>query len=326
MTDMLDTWLNPYFLQIFIFILLNSMLALSMYLPLSTGQLSLGAAGFMSIGAYTSALLTLKLHLPMPVGIVAGGIFAGIVGILIGIPALRLSGVYLAICTLGFGEMVRVIFNNMEITNGALGLNGIPQLGQSLVKMLKGMGIQPKMFGLNTAQFSSVLTIIILLLLLVLLILFIYRQSKSRIGRAYEAILANESAAQAMGVNITYYKVLAFTQGAVVAGAAGALFAHVTFFISPVDFNYHKAVEILIFAVLGGSEVIWGPLLGATLLTLLPEVLRFASDYRMMIYGSLLLLLMIFRPQGILDASMMRQLFARKSKKQAAANRTEVSS
>jgi branched-chain amino acid transport system permease protein len=314
-------------MQIFIFILINAMLALSMYLPLSTGQLSLGAAGFMSIGAYTSAILTLKFQMPLPIGIIAAGIMAGGAGILIGIPALRLSGVYLAICTLGFGEMVRVVFNNLEITNGALGLSGIPQIGQSIIKIVSGMGIQVKTLGLTTPQFSSLTTIIVLLLLLILIFLFIYRQGRSRVGRAFEAIRADESASQAMGINITYYKVLAFTQGAVISGIAGALFGHVTFFISPVDFDYHKAVEILIFAVLGGSEVIWGPILGSTLLTLLPEALRFASDYRMMIYGFILILMMIFRPQGFLDANMIRNLSKwRRSKKSGEVKSKEVSS
>lgn len=323
---MFDQILNPYYLQIFTFILINCMLALSMYLPLSTGQLSLGAAGFMSIGAYSSALLTMSLDLPMPIGVVIGGLMAGIVGILIGIPALRLSGVYLAICTLGFGEMVRVIFNNLEVTNGALGLNGIPQLGQTLSKMLKGMGIQAKTLGLSSPQLSSLLTILVLLVVLVLVFLFIYRQSQSRVGRAFEAIRADESAAQAMGINITYYKVLAFAQGAVLAGMAGALFAHVTFSISPVDFDYHKAIDILIFAVLGGSEVIGGPILGATLLTLLPEALRFASEYRMMIFGTILVLMMIFRPQGILDANMLRAFTSRRKSNKAGSQSKEVSS
>jgi branched-chain amino acid transport system permease protein len=322
-----DFLLNPYYMQIFIFILINAMLALSMYLPLSTGQLSLGAAGFMSIGAYTSAILTLKFQMPLPIGIITGGIMAGGVGILIGIPALRLSGVYLAICTLGFGEMVRVVFNNLEITNGALGLSGIPQIGQSIIKIVSGIGIQAKTLGLTNPQFSSLVTIIVLLLLLVLIFLFIYRQGRSRVGRAFEAIRADESASQAMGINITYYKVLAFAQGAAISGIAGALFGHVTFFISPVDFDYHKAVEILIFAVLGGSEVIWGPILGSTLLTLLPEALRFASDYRMMIYGLILILMMIFRPQGFLDANMIRNLSKwRESKKDGKVKSKGVSS
>ena len=324
---MFDFLINPYYMQIFIFILINAMLALSMYLPLSTGQLSLGAAGFMSIGAYTSAILTLKFQMPIPIGVIAAGIMAGGVGILIGIPALRLSGVYLAICTLGFGEMVRVVFNNLEITNGALGLSGIPQIGQSIAKIVSGIGIQPKTLGLTPPQFSSLVTIIVLLILLILIFLFIYRQGSSRVGRAFEAIRADESASQAMGINITHYKVVAFAQGAVIAGIAGALFGHVTFFISPVDFDYHKTVEILIFTVLGGSEVIWGPILGSTLLTLLPEALRFASDYRMMIYGFILILMMIFRPQGFLDANLIRNLSQwRKSKKSGEMKSKGVSS
>jgi branched-chain amino acid transport system permease protein len=317
-------WLNA---QNFIFICINSVLALSMYLPLATGQLSLGAAGFMSIGAYTSAVLTVNFHLPIFAGIISGGIVAGIVGVLIGLPSLRLSGVYLAICTLGFGEMVRVVLNNLSWTNGALGINGIPQIGQALSKMAKSAGMQPKMFGMNTPQFSSILTLIVLLIFIIFLVFFIYRQRHSRVGRAFEAIRADESASQAMGINITYYKVLAFAQGAALAGIAGAISAHVTFSISPADFDFHKAVEILIYAVLGGSEVIWGPLVGSTILTLLPEALRFASDYRMMIYGAILILMMIFRPQGILDANLLRKISGwRTNKKQQEPSPKEVSS
>jgi branched-chain amino acid transport system permease protein len=288
--------------------MINALLALSMYLPLSTGQLSLGAAGFMSIGAYASAILTMQLQLPIPIGILAGGLFAGIIGILIGIPALRLSGVYLAICTLGFGEMVRVVFNNMTITNGALGISGIPQIGQTFMNLFKSIGLSPKSLGISSPQFTAMLTLSVVLFVLLLTVIFIYRQGRSRVGRAYEAIRADESAAQAMGINITYYKVLAFAQGAVLAGMAGAITAHVTFFISPADFDYHRAVEILIFAVLGGSEVIWGPLLGSALLTILPEALREFKEYRMMIYGVVLVLMMVFRPQGILDGNLLRRI------------------
>lgn len=309
-------------LQIVIFIGINGLLALSMYLPLSTGQLSLGAAGFMSIGAYTSAILTIDAGLPIPVGILAGGLIAALFGVLIGVPSLRLNGVYLAICTLGFGEMVRVIINNMKITNGALGLNRIPQIGQGEAKVLKDMGITAKTFGLSTPQFGSVLTLITILILLFIVFAFIYRQGKSRVGRAFEAIRADESASQAMGINITRYKVLAFSQGAFIAGVAGALSAHVTFSISPSDFDYHRAVEVLIFAVLGGSEVVWGPVLGATLLTLLPEALRGASEWRMLIYGAILVLMMVVRPQGILDAHLVRKLSSRfKSKKSTELNK-----
>ncbi|MBO8173250.1 MAG: branched-chain amino acid ABC transporter permease [Bacillaceae bacterium] len=302
---MADIILNPYYMQIASFILINIILGISIYITLSTGLLSLGSAGFMSIGAYTSALVTMKLGFPMPLGIVSGAMVAALAGILVGIPTLRLSGVYLAIATLGFGEVIRVWFNNLEITRGALGIPGIPQMGREITGSLREFGITPDMLGLRANQFSALILFFILLILVILTVWFFVRLQRSRIGRAYAAIKADEEAAEAMGINTTYYKVLAFAQGALVAGFAGALYAHTTSFINPGDFSYHRAVEILIFAVFGGSEVIWGPIFGAAFLTLMPEVLRGLADYRFMIYGVLLIVMMAFRPQGIIDYQVL---------------------
>jgi len=303
---MLGEILNPYYLQVAGFIMINIILAISIYITLSSGQLSLGSAGFMGIGAYTSALLTIHFELPIIVGILAGAVVAGIIGILIGIPALRLQGVYLAIATLGFGEVVRIIFVNWEsVTHGSIGLSGIPHMGRELLRFFKDIGFDPEMLGLKNNQFVYLLVLLILVLINIVLIWFFIRQNKSRIGRAFAAIKMDETAAEAMGLNITYYKVLSFAQGAVLAGFAGALYAHVLAYISPADFAYHRAIEILIFSVFGGSEVIWGAVFGATFLTLLPEALRFISEYRYMIYGAILVLMMAFRPQGIIDASVL---------------------
>lgn len=303
---MLGEILNPYYLQVAGFIMINIILAISIYITLSSGQLSLGSAGFMGIGAYTSALLTIHFELPIIVGILAGAVIAGIIGILIGIPALRLQGVYLAIATLGFGEVVRIIFVNWEsVTRGSIGLSGIPHMGRELLRFFKDIGFDPEMLGLKNNQFVYLLVLLILVLINIVLIWFFIRQNKSRIGRAFAAIKMDETAAEAMGLNITYYKVLSFVQGAVLAGFAGALYAHVLAYISPADFAYHRAIEILIFSVFGGSEVIWGAVFGATFLTLLPEALRFISEYRYMIYGAILVLMMAFRPQGIIDASVL---------------------
>ncbi|WP_075619039.1 branched-chain amino acid ABC transporter permease [Paenisporosarcina indica] len=303
---MLGEILNPYYLQVAAFIMINIILAISIYITLSSGQLSLGSAGFMGIGAYTSALLTIHFELPIIVGILAGAVVAGIIGILIGIPALRLQGVYLAIATLGFGEVVRIIFVNWEsVTRGSIGLSGIPHMGRELLRFFKDIGFDPDMIGLKNNQFIYLLVLLILVLINIILIWFFTRQNKSRIGRAFAAIKMDEKAAEAMGLNITYYKVLSFAQGAVLAGFAGALYAHVLAYISPADFAYHRAIEILIFSVFGGSEVILGAVFGATFLTLLPEALRFISEYRYMIYGAILVLMMAFRPQGIIDASVL---------------------
>ncbi len=302
----MDMLLNQYYLQIAVFVMVNSILGVSIYLTLSTGQLSLGNAGFMSIGAYTCAILTVKAGFPVYLAIPLGGIAASLMSIIIGFPALRLTGIYLAIATLGFGEVVRVIVLNLKITNGALGISGIPTLGTKIGKMLDSYGL-PQSFGrLSAQQTSTLLVLVVLILILAFLVFFCIRLNRSRVGRAFAAIKADESAAEAMGINTTYYKLLAFALGALIAGIAGGLSAHLTFFIGPKDFAYHRTVEILLYAVLGGSDLVFGPIVGAFILTLLPELLRSASNYRLMIYGALLVTMMAFRPQGLISEETVR--------------------
>lgn len=303
---MIHAMLNPYYLQIGMFIVINAILGISIYMTLSTGQLSLGNAGFMSIGAYSSALLTLKLGWPVFLAIPTGGLASVLIALIIGFPALRLNGLYLAIATLGFGEVVRVIFLNLKITNGALGLSGIPSLNALTGKLLGSSGLANGYAGLSLQQLSSTAVLLSLIMILGLLLYFTHRLGGSRIGRAFSAIKADETAAQAMGINTTYFKILAFLLGAFIAGFAGGLSAHLTFYIGPKDFDYHRTVEILIFAVFGGSNLVWGPVLGALILTLLPEFLRAASDYRLMIYGAILVLMMAFRPHGLISEETVR--------------------
>jgi branched-chain amino acid transport system permease protein len=302
-------WLNPYHLQVASFVLINVILGASIFVTLATGQLSLGNAGFMSIGAYTAALLSTKLALPIPVGIAAGGLLAGAAGVLVGIPSLRLSGVYLAIATLGFGEVVRAVAINWEsLTGGAVGIAGIPQMGRVLLAAARDLGFSPDSVGLRPNQFISLAVFLVLLLAATASAVFFLRLGRSRVGRAFAAIRLDEQAAEAAGIPVTYYKVLAFSQGALVSGLAGALFAHATSFISPADFTYHRAVEILVFAVFGGSVHILGPVFGAAFLTVLPETLRAVSHYRYILYGVLVVLMMVFRPQGVVDPSLLRRL------------------
>lgn len=304
---MLGEFLNPYYLQVASFILINIILGISIYITLASGQLSLGNAGFMAIGAYTTALLTVNLEWPLIAGVLAGTLFAGILGLLVGIPALRLHGIFLAIATLGLGEIIRVILVNTEsLTKGAVGISGIPQMGREILGVLQGVGFDPAMLGLKTNQFVFLSIFLVLLVIDIFIVWFFVRQNQSRVGRAFSAIKMDEEAAEAMGINITYYKVLSFTQGAILAGFAGTLYAHVLSYISPSDFSYHKAVDILIYPIFGGSEVIGGAIFGAFFLTLLPEVLRFMSDYRYIIYGLILIAMMAFRPQGIIDVRMIR--------------------
>lgn len=313
---MLGELINPYYLQVASFILINIILGVSIYITLGTGQLSLGHAGFMAIGAYTSAILTLNYDVPLILGIMIAAIFTGFIGVLIGIPALRLHGVYLAIATLGFGEVIRVLFINwVDLTNGAIGIANIPQLGREMLKFSKSMGIDPEMIGLKANQFTGLSVFLVLLIISIVVIWFFIRQNNSRIGRAFASIKMDEEASEAMGINITYYKILAFGQGALLAGFAGALYAHVTAYISPSDFDYHRAVEILIFAIFGGSEVIWGPIFGAVFLSTMPEFLRVISEYRFMIYGALLVLMMAFRPQGVIDINVVNWIKGLRKKK-----------
>lgn len=307
--------LNPYYLQIVMFFLINAILGISIYFTLSSGQLSLGAAGFMSVGAYVSALLALNAGIPIPIGVILGGIAAAIIAIIIGLPTTRLQGLYLAIATLGFGEVVRVVFLNLTITNGALGLSGIPSMGEGLQEFVYSMGLDS--MGLDAQVVTELLVIFILLVILAIITLFCVRINNSRVGRAFAAIKADDHAAELMGINVVYYKMMAFIIGAFIAGIGGGLYAHVTNFISPADFSYHKVVNILLYPVFGGSNVVWGSILGSFILTLLPEVLRFLSDYRDLIYGALLVVLMAFRSDGILteESIISIQKFFKKSKK-----------
>nr|WP_054673785.1 branched-chain amino acid ABC transporter permease [Veillonella denticariosi] len=301
--------LNPYYLQIVMFFIINAIMGgISIYFTLSSGQLSLGAAGFMSVGAYVGgALLSLKAELPIVVGIIVGGLVASLVAVVIGLPTTRLRGLYLAIATLGFGEVVRVVFLNLDVTNGALGLSGIPSIPQELTNYAYEYDLDGLM-GIDAVTWGNLMAIIILFIILAITIAFCVRINNSRVGRAFAAIKADDHAAELMGINVVYYKMMAFIIGAFIAGIGGGLYAHVTNFINPTDFSYHKVVQILLFPVFGGSNVVWGSVLGSFILTLLPEVLRFLSDYRDIIYGALLVILMAVRPDGILTESMVDRI------------------
>jgi branched-chain amino acid transport system permease protein len=262
----------------------NALLALSIWLTLSCGLLAMANAAFMGIGAYTASILTMNFGAPFPLAL-AGGIAAPtVVALLIGGPTLRLSGVYLAMATLGFGEVVRVLILNAEsLTGGALGLNGIPQ----------------------STQWWHVL------LALVVVLLILWRLRASRIGRAFEAINEDAVAASLMGIAVNAHKMLAFAMGAGIAGLAGALNAHLTFFIGPSEFGFDRGVDILTMTILGGTGGLAGPILGALIITLLPELLRSFRDFRTMMNGAILVLIVLFLPKGLWDPKRIRQWFGK---------------
>jgi branched-chain amino acid transport system permease protein len=295
--------LNPYYYRILVLSCLNIMLALSLNLINGvTGQFSIGHAGFMAVGAYTSAAFTVYAA-PLiaggpPQGLLAaalfvpaiaiGGAAAAFAGFLVGLPSMRLRGDYLAIVTLGFGEIIRVVILNIDAVGGARGFAGIPQLTT-----------------FAWAGGGAVVTYVVIRNLL-----------RSYHGRALLAIREDEIAAEALGIPTTRYKVTAFVISAFFAGAAGALFSHYTY-LHTNSFTFMKSIEVIVMVVLGGMGSLTGSILGATLLTALPEALRFASADRLIIYSALLIVLMIARPQGILGqrevslSGMVGRMFGR---------------
>ena len=273
MTNLISDYLQATLVTICI----NIILAVSLNLITGfTGQFSLGHAGFMSIGAYVCALITMRTSTiyGFIIGVFAGALAAAIMGFLVGLPTLRLRGDYLAIATLGMSEIIRIIFLNLEITNGAAGLNNIPQFVN-----------WTWLFIFMTATVLGISNFI-----------------KSSHGRACISIREDEIAAEAMGIDTIKYKVIAFVIGAFCAGIAGALYASYFYFIKPDLFGFLKSVDILVIVVLGGMGSISGSILAAILLALISTYLQSFPEIRMVLYAAALIAIMIFRPQGLMGS------------------------
>ncbi len=273
MTNIISDYLQATLVTIGI----NIILAVSLNLITGfTGQFSLGHAGFMSIGAYVCALITLRIPTiyGFILGVFIGALAAALVGCLVGLPTLRLRGDYLAIATLGMSEIIRIIFLNLDITNGAAGLNAIPQFVNWTWLYIFMVGI----------------------------ILALSNFIKSAHGRACISIREDEIAAEAMGVNTVKYKVIAFTIGAFCAGIAGAIYASYFFFIKPDLFGFLKSVDVLVIVVLGGLGSFSGSIIAAILLALISTYLQSFPEIRMVLYSLALIAIMIFRPQGLMGS------------------------
>jgi branched-chain amino acid transport system permease protein len=286
--------LNPYVFRVVMLCGINIVLAVSLNLVNGfTGQFSIGHAGFMAVGAYTSAIFSLHAGrpwvasmlaagVPAPVAqgvallpaLIAGGMLAALAGYLVGLPSLRLRGDYLAIVTLGFGEIIRVLIQNLDITGRALGLSGIP----------------------GWVNFFWVYLFVLAVIVLSI------NLANSTHGRALFAIRDDEVAAEALGVNTTGYKVLAFVISAFFAGVAGGLSVHLLSVASPESFTFLRSIEVIAMVVLGGLGSVSGAVMAAIVLTILPEALRTAGALRMVIYSLMLIVLMITRPQGLLGS------------------------
>jgi branched-chain amino acid transport system permease protein len=265
--------MGPYLEDVLIQLGINLILALSLYFPLSAGQLSLGQGGFMAIGAYAASWLTAAHAAPWPLAFAAAAAAAGVVGALVGLPALRVRGIYLVLMTMAFGEIVRVFFLNFEPTGAAQGFRGMPFV--TTLPLVAGLALLVTVLAARTAD--------------------------SRVGRAFAAINRDELAAEVLGIDVTRAKLASFTVGAAIAGLAGALWAHYVQFIEPEEFGFARSVMPFTFVVVGGIETFWGAVVGAAALTLLPEWLRFLKEWRLALYGLAMLAVMVVRPQGLVD-------------------------
>lgn len=265
--------LNSYYQINLTSLCINVILAVSLSLINGfTGQLSLGHAGFMAVGAYASVILTKMMGQPLLLGIIAACLAAGLAGFIIGVPTLRLKGDYLAIATLGFGEIIRVVLQNIDYVGGPAGIMGIAQLTT-----------WPWLFG------ATVFTIMVIVNLI-----------NSSYGRAIISVREDEIASELMGINTTRYKVLAFVVGAMFAGLAGALYAHYFYIIKPGTFNFMKSFDILVMVVLGGLGSTTGAIIAAIFITILTAALQKWAAIRMVLYALTLIIIMIYRPQGLM--------------------------
>ncbi len=289
---------NAYALRTCIIALIYIVLALSLNFVVGfAGQLSMGHAAFYAVGAYTTAILTVDLKMPFWIALFFSGVVSAMFGFLIGIPTLRLKGDYLAIVTIGFSEIIRLVLVNwVSLTKGPAGIPGIPS---------------PTIFGLNLGTNTGYYYI--LLGLVVITVFISNRLLNSRLGRGLIAIKDDEIAAEAMGINPTFLKMLAFVLGAAIAGIAGGIFASFIHYVNPDNFTYAESVVMLTMVVLGGVGSVPGIVVGATILAVLPEALRGISTYRYAIYGILLVMMMIVRPQGIISMASLRKGGAKKN-------------
>lgn len=302
-SQLVDLALSPLGISesVFQFMLISAILGLSIYVTLYTGMFSLANVGFMAIGAYVSVLLTQNADWALLPALIVGSLAAGVLAVPVGLPVLRLRDIYLAIATIGFSEVVRVMILNFDnlagtilelitgesqrirLVRGALGLSGVPKITETWM----------------------------LLLTLVVLGAFMYRLHKSRFGRAMAAIRQDEQAASNMGINVVYVKTAVFVLSALIAAFAGGLQGHLVRTISPGDFNFNLTVDILAFAVLGGTTTWVGPIVGGMVLTAMPEVLRAVNEYRGFFNGLVLLLVIVFLPGGLVNPEGWRQFWSR---------------
>lgn len=263
---------------------INSILGLSVYCILATGQLSLGNAGFMAVGAYVYAWLVVQTGIPMVLAMLIAAGCCLIAGLAVGIPALRFKGIYLAVGTLAFGEVVRTVALNFDAIGGTSGFSGMQGVSAGFIWVVVGI------------VFAGVAIL-----------------QRGRWGQQAKAVRDDDYAAEVVGIDTVFVKVAAFGIGALCAGIGGALFAEYTLFIEPNNFGWLVSIDMVLFVVLGGSRSLWGPIIGAAVLTLLPEVLRPIADWRLAFYGGILVIILIVRPHGLIGPVRLSRFLRRRN-------------
>lgn len=280
---------NSYVLQVAVYCGIYIMLATSLNLLVGyTGIFSMGHVGFYCVGAYTSALLATKLGMPFVVCFLAGGAVAAIIGALVGFAALRLNDVFLAFATMGLGEVIRIVIQNASFTNGALGVTGIPM---------------PEWFGrpMNRVEFYYMVVILV-----VVLVFLTNRLVHSNTGRTLMTIRDDANAAASLGVNVFRYKMRAMVLSCFVAGLAGSLYATFVQYINASNFVINVSINIIAMVAIGGMGTVSGPILGAVILQVLPEAIRFLSNYRQLMFGAALVISIMFAPKGLVGLNWRR--------------------
>lgn len=290
---------GDYYLSILVFMGINGLVVMGLSLLMGyAGQISMGQAAFYGIGAYCTGVLTTHFGLSIYTAFFFGIFLSIVVAIVVGIPALRLKGHYLAVATLGIGEIVFIVFNEwMSLTGGPSGLSNIPVVHLGNFQFGNSLRFYYLVWGINLLALFFSLNVI-----------------HSRVGRALRSMHGSETAASAMGVNLSLLKIQVFILSAVFASIAGSLYAHFVSFISPNNFGLMVSIMFLMMGVIGGIHNIWGALFGALLLTFLPEYLRVFDQFDILVYGAILLLILLFMPEGFLEGvpALYRKIIKRK--------------
>ena len=285
----LPLMVNSYVLQIAVYCGIFILLAVSLNLLIGyTGIFSMGHVAFYCLGAYTSALLATKLDMPFIICFLSGGVVAALAGILVGIATLRLSDLFLTFTTMGLSEVVRIVIQNAKFTNGALGVTGIPV---------------PEFFGYSLSRVGFYYMV---LALVVLTITLVYRLVHSNTGRTLMTIRDDASAAASLGINVFSYKLKVMTISCFIAGLAGSLYASFIQYINASNFSINVSINIVAMVAIGGMGTISGPIVGAVLLQVLPEAIRFLDNYRQLLFGAALIVSVMFAPKGLIGLNWRR--------------------